>query len=71
MFHKDASRYSDDRLALAQEIMETLKKRGYWVPALWSGPDIITAVAMALDRKCVSENCQGKAEYCYECYRET
>ena len=45
----DVSRYSDDRLSLAQEIAATLRQRGHWVPKEWAGPDLITAVAAALD----------------------
>ncbi len=47
----DPSRYSDDRLSLAQEIRDTLLCRGYWVPKDWAGPDLITAVGKALDEK--------------------
>lgn len=41
--------YSDDRLSLAQELAEGLKKRGHWVPKNEAGPDLITAVFRALD----------------------
>jgi hypothetical protein len=50
--HSNASQapgYSPDRLSLAQEIADTLKKRGRWVPKEWAGPDLITAVGRALD----------------------
>lgn len=43
-------KYSDDRLSLAQEIKETLESRGFWVPKDWAGPDLIMAVAKALDK---------------------
>lgn len=42
--------YSEDRESLAQEIRETLRSRGFWCPCT-SGPDLITAVALALDAK--------------------
>lgn len=42
---------SEDRLSLAQEIVETLRSRGHWVPHDWAGPDLINAVGMALDKE--------------------
>jgi hypothetical protein len=45
------NQYSEDRLSLALEIAETLKTRGYWVPKEYAGPDLILAIAMALDSK--------------------
>lgn len=44
-------RYSPDRLSLAQEIAETLTARGLWTPKEWAGPDLITAIGVALDRE--------------------
>ncbi len=51
MFLKKKSDYSDDRLSLAQEIAETLKAKGHWVPVEWWGPHLITAVGMAVENK--------------------
>ena len=47
----DQSKYSDDRISLAQEIAETLKARGYWVPVDFAGPGLILAIGLALDSK--------------------
>lgn len=52
-------RYSDDRLSLAQEIAETLKSRGHWVPANYAGPDLIMAVGKALDAMPPTETAKG------------
>lgn len=41
--------YSDDRISLADQIAETLKARGCWVPQNHVGPDLIAAVARAAD----------------------
>lgn len=41
--------YSDDRESLALELRETLRTRGHWVREGDAGPDLITAVAKALD----------------------
>lgn len=43
------ARYSDDRMALAQEIAETLRSRGFYCPKDFAGPDLITAVGQALE----------------------
>ena len=45
---KAGVRYSDDRLSLAQEIASGLRQRGFWVPQDWAGPDLITAVFLAI-----------------------
>ena len=42
--------YSSDRVFLCKELAEALRQRGHWVPADPSGPDIIIAIARALDR---------------------
>jgi len=41
-------KYSDDRLSLAQEIAGALKSSGSFVPKDWAGPDLISAVGIAL-----------------------
>lgn len=42
-------KYSEDRISLAQEIAETLRNNGCWVPKDWAGPDLIMAVGKALE----------------------
>jgi hypothetical protein len=42
-------KYSDDRLAITQEIAEGLKMRGHWVPSDTAGPDLITAIFKAIE----------------------
>lgn len=41
------------RISLVQEIVETLRKRGHWIPKDWkeNPSDIIGAIAIALDKK--------------------
>ena len=45
----ESSRYSSDRQALGNEIIECLATRGFWYPYS-VGPDLIMAVAKALDQ---------------------
>ncbi len=45
------SEYSDDRKSICNEIAETLKSRGKWVPKNQHGPDLIMAVGKALDEQ--------------------
>ena len=43
------SRYSADRVELAQEIRDVLTSRGYKVSPDWASDDLVMAVAIALD----------------------
>jgi hypothetical protein len=39
------------RYSLCLELKEGLEKRGHWFPRKWVGPDIITAVFMAIEKE--------------------